>query len=269
MAGQTLRDQIRQLVGLERRDRGGDDVDRDGGGHHRDRDVFQLLRGGCAVDGSGLIHFLRDRLQAGQEDHHAKANLDPGRADDDGNIRNAARLQPVDGRQARGSNDLVDNAVVVVVHDAPQNADDRAGQQRREEPQRAHQPAGQTVSAALIERERRQERDDDGDRGHADGEGHGGKHHFAEALDLMQVHVVVQADEVVGLGKSVPVGETVADDIDQGNDHKDRAEHQRRQDKEDTGGPLIALKLREPSSAGRTFHRIPLFSGLRWVTRMG
>ena len=192
-----------------------------------------------------------------------------GTYDDDGNIRNAARLQPVDGRQARGSNDLVDNAVVVVVHDAPQNADDRAGQQRREEPQRAHQPAGQTVSAALIERERCQERDDDGDRGHADGEGHGGEHHFAEALDLMQVHVVVQADEVVGLGKSVPVGETVADDIDQGNDHKDRAEHQRRQDKEDAGGPLIALKLREPSSAGRTFHRIPLFSGLRWVTRMG
>ena len=119
MAGQTLRDQIRQLVGLERRDRGGDDVDRDGGGHHRDRDVFQLLRGGRAVDGSGLIHFLRDRLQAGQEDHHAKADLDPGRADDDGNIRTSGECY-VDGNEvasAFGINVTEDGDVIDYIDD--------------------------------------------------------------------------------------------------------------------------------------------------------
>ena len=128
-AGRVLRAAFGHDVRLREQLHGLDDRDHEDVlgriGQAGQRNIAELCPAAGAVDGSRLILFLRDALQAGEEYHHLVAGALPGGHEDDGVHRDVGVAQEVDRACAEGREQGVNKTRVGVrvVQDRPQDRD--------------------------------------------------------------------------------------------------------------------------------------------------
>ncbi|KAG1269480.1 hypothetical protein G6F65_013641 [Rhizopus arrhizus] len=160
---------------------------------HRQGDVQELLPARGAVDARGLVKVMRDRLQAGQEDHHVVAEVLPHREQHDGRHRPVGIAQPVDRADAQMAQSVVHQPVAGMEQVAPDHCHRHQGGHHRGEQRGAEQRL--EARCRCIEQHRRAQRHADRQR-HADQHEVGGvPQRLPEHRCLQQIDVVAQADE--------------------------------------------------------------------------
>ena len=125
--------QVDLVEDLDPRDRAEHEGHHDRGQHHRQRDVAQLLEERRPVHVRGLVHVLRQALEAGEHQQEHEGRPVPDVHGDDGEERRGRIAEPLDRRQSERAEHLVQHAEVEVVHQLPDGADDDARHEDRQD----------------------------------------------------------------------------------------------------------------------------------------
>ncbi len=131
----TFGHNVYECKDLERSDDRCDQHEEGRGPEHRECDVPEAPPGPGPVDHRGLVELVRYRLQAGEEDHHLEADVDPDGHDDQGEQRGGRAVEPGEGSQPHQPQRPVEKPEVGVVHPLP---DDGDGDEARDVGQEEH-----------------------------------------------------------------------------------------------------------------------------------
>ena len=183
-----------QLEAGDRADDRQQHVDRDARRQQRDREVAERAPRRGAVDHAGFVHVGRDVLHAGQEDHHAEAEVRPD-LHPDYRVQGGRGVAQQIGTNPELAQDQGDRSAQRVEHDVPGQPIDGCPEHHRQEDQRAdrdlatqtrvQQPGDEHRHAVLDHRH--QQRKDHRDLERADQEGLAARE---------EIVVVLQADPV-------------------------------------------------------------------------
>ncbi len=202
LTGPPLSHDRDRVEDLERADYGGHQHEHQHRPQQRDGDRPEHTQLGGAVDRTGLVHILRDGLQAGEDQQRGVADVPPDV--DTGDRRHGLRDR-ADERLARDAEDpqeLVDDPQLRVEHPQPEQRDHDVRYQPGQHQDTAHddrlgQPIHQHRQA---DRQRRLERNIE--------------HHIVERypqrfpeLRVAEHLLVVGEPDIFGRGEQIPVGE--------------------------------------------------------------
>ncbi|EGJ74951.1 putative bacterial extracellular solute-binding protein [Streptomyces sp. Tu6071] len=239
VVGAALRHHEGFLEDVEEADRGDDGRVEQRRAQERDRDPAQLLEGARAVELRGLAHFLRDRLEARDEQHHDVADVAPHRHRDHGRHREVLVAEEV----GRGEPDRVEEPghepVARIEHEAPHDGhrDDRGHDGRVE----TDPEEGPRAVDAVVEQDRDEQPGGDRDGHSDDHEVPRVEQGLQELVVLEEVDVVVEADELRVEGVrhvgEAEVGEAHEERRD------DRQRHEDGEEDEERGGEEPARQV--------------------------